>query len=160
MNPSLTRFVAFGICAAALMLAGCEVFSGTGSSVREKFALRGQPRTHIYNADPRVTFEAARKAADQMGYRFVRGGAAQGELEAMSGVGTADSLGSSRQISLNAKLRPTLEGGTEMSLIFKELIEADSIRRAGQATATPMVDTPLYEVFFRTVQQVLDAPKK
>ena len=95
-----------------------------------------------------------------MGYRFVRGGPAQGELEAISGVATADSLSSSRQISLSAKLRPTLEGGTEISLIFKELIEADSVRKAGQATATPMIDTPLYEVFFRTVQQVLDAPKK
>lgn len=160
MNFPTKRFFALSAFFAVGLFAGCEAFSGAGQSVREKFALKEQPRTHVYSADTRTTFEAARKAADQMGYRFVRGGPAQGELEAMSGVATADTLSSTRQISLKAKLRPAAEGGTEISLVFKELIEADSVRRAGQATATPMVDTPLYEVFFRTVQQVLDAPKK
>jgi hypothetical protein len=61
---------------------------------------------------------------------------------------------------MTVKLRGTVDGGTELSLLLKELIEADSARKAGQATATPMNDTPLYEVFFRTVQQALDASKK
>ncbi len=62
---------------------------------------------------------------------------------------------------MNVKLNATLDGsGTEVSLILKELIETDSSQRAGQATATPLRDTPQYEVFFRTLQQVLDAAKK
>jgi hypothetical protein len=138
------------------LLSGCEAVS----DVREKFSSREQPRTHVYTADPRATYDAARKAADQMGYRFVRGGPAQGELEAMSGVATSDTMNSSRQISMNVKLSATPEGGTEVSLLFREILEGDSARRAGQATATTLRDTPQYEVFFRTVQQVLDAPKK
>jgi hypothetical protein len=128
--------------------------------VREKFAAREQPRTHVYSAAPRATYEAARKAADQMGYRFVRGGPAQGELEAISGLATSDSLNTTRQISMRVKLNATPEGGTELSLLLKEITESDSALRAGQATSTPLLDTPQYEVFFRTVQQVLDGPKK
>jgi len=128
--------------------------------MRGKLSSREQPRTHTYTADSRTTYEAARRASEQMGYRIVRGGAAQGVLEAMSGVATSDTMNSSRQISLNAKLTSTLDGGTEVSLLFREILEGDSARRAGQATATALRDTPQYEVFFRTVQQVLDAPKK
>lgn len=153
-------FSALGAATAFFLLAGCKVFSGAGDSVKEKFSLRERPRTHVYTADPRATYEAARKAADKMGYRFVRGGPAQGELEVISGVAAPDSLGSARQIQMKAQFHATADGGTELGLVLKELIEADSIRHAGQATATPMADTPLYEVFFRTVQQVLDASKK
>ena len=138
------------------LLAGCEAVS----NAREKLSSREQPRTHTYTADPRATYDAARRASEQMGYRFVRGGPAQGELEAISGIATSDTINSSRQISLDAKFGATLDGGTEVRLLFREISEGDSARRAGQATATALRDTPQYEVFFRTVQQVLDAPKK
>lgn len=95
-----------------------------------------------------------------MGYRFVRGGPAQGELEAINGLASSDKLTSSRQVSMNVKLAANAEGGTELRLLFREIIEGDSTRRAGQATATAMRDTPQYEVFFRTVQQQLDGGKK
>lgn len=137
-------------------LAGCDSLSG----VRDKFTGRDERRTHLYAADPRATYEAARKAAEQMGYRFLRGGPAQGELEAITAVATSDTMTSSRQISMNVTFNPTPDGGTEASLLLKEIIEGDSARRAGQATATVLRDTPQYEVFFRTVQQGLDAPKK
>jgi hypothetical protein len=150
----LWKFLSVVGCLA--LFGGCESLS----DIREKFSTREQRRTHLYTADPRATYEAARKAADQMGYRFLRGGPAQGELEAISGVATSDTMNSSRQISMNVKLAATPEGGTEMSLLFREILEGDSARRAGQATATALRDTPQYEVFFRTVQQALDSPKK
>jgi hypothetical protein len=137
------------------LFAGCEAVS----DMREKISSREQPRTRVYTADPRTTYESAKRAAEGMGYRFVRGGAAQGELEAISVVST-NTLNSSRQISLDAKFVATLEGGTELRVLFREINEGDSARRAGQATATVLRDTPQYEVFFRTVQQALDALKK
>jgi hypothetical protein len=152
----MKHLLALGFLVGGMFLSGCESFS----DARDKFAAREQPRTHAYAADPRATYEAARKAADQMGYRFVRGGPAQGELEAISGLSTNDTMRSTHQISLHVKLNAALEGGTELSLLLRELIEADSVRRAGQATVTALRDTPQYEVFFRTVQQILDASKK
>ena len=152
MKPVL---LSLGILVAGLFV-GCE----TASGIREKFVAREQPRTRGYAADPRTTYEAARRAAEQMGYRYIRGGPAQGELEAISGIGSNDTLRSARQISMNVRLAATLEGGTEVSLMLKEIIEADSVQRAGQATSTTLRDTPQYEVFFRNVQQALDSAKK
>lgn len=144
---------------AALICGGCEAVSDAGDRVRGRLAKREEARTRIYEAPPRATYEAARRAAEQMGYRFIRGGAAQGELEAVSGVGSNDRLSSARQISMAVRLTGTLEGGTEVALTLKEIIESDSVQRAGQATATTLRDTPQYEVFFRAVQQGLDAGK-
>ena len=141
-------------------LSGCESLADATSSVREKIAAREQPRTHLYPATQRATYDAARVAVEQMGFRFIRGGAAQGQLEAVSGLSTSDTLRSSRQIALKLRLNATLDGGTEATLLLSEIIENDSSGRAGQGTATPLRDTPLYEVFFRNVQQSLDAPKK
>ena len=138
------------------LFGGCE----SVSELREKISSREQPRTRLYTAAPRATYEAAKRASEEMNYRFVRGGAAQGELETISRVSSSDTISSSRQISLEAKFVATLDGGTELRLLFREINESDSVRRAGTATATVLRDTPQYEVFFRTVQQQLDAPKK
>ena len=60
---------------------------------------------------------------------------------------------------MKVRLHAALEGGTEVSVVLTEIIEADSSQRAGQGTSTPLIDTPQYEVFFRQVQQAIDAAK-
>jgi hypothetical protein len=142
------------------VFSGCESLSDATSSVREKLSAREQPRTHTYKAAQRATYDAARSAVEQMGFKITRGGAAQGELEAVSGVSSGDSLRTSRQITLKLRLSASLDGGTEAALILFEVIENDSSGRAGIGTSTPLRDTPLYEVFFRNVQQAIDTPKK
>ena len=52
----------------------------------------------------------ATAAAAQMEYRFVRGGPAQGEFDAVSRIGAGEREGRSRQLSLKARLRATLDG--------------------------------------------------
>lgn len=144
------------VLAAAVFLAGCDSVSEATASVRARLAAHAQPRLHVFTADPRATYEAAKVAVNQMNFRFVRGGAAQGRLEAVSAVAPSDNLNGSRQITLSARFSNHLEGGTEVSLLLEEVIEGNSSQRAGQATAAPLRDTPLYEVFFRSVQQVLE----
>jgi hypothetical protein len=74
----------------------------------------------------------------------------------VSGVGQGEANRSSRQISMKVRLDETqVSGGTEVTVRFTEIIEDDSSNRAGQATETPLRDTPQYEVFFRSVQQAL-----
>lgn len=143
----------------ALVTAGCESMSDATRAVRGRLAEREAPRMKSYAANPRTTYDAVRSAATQMGYRFVRGGPAQGEFEAISGIGQGETPGSSRQIALRARLRATLDGKeTEVSVRLTEIIEADSSNRAGQATETPLRDTPQYEVFFQRVGQALGVP--
>ncbi len=67
----------------ALAGAGCESVSDATTAVRERIAAREAPTVRTYAAQPRATYEAVRTAATQMGYRMTRGGAAQGEFEAV-----------------------------------------------------------------------------
>src|SRR4051812_29860315 len=109
----------------ACVLAGCESLSDATLNVREKFAAREEGRTKTYAAPSRVAYEAVRVAANQMGYRFVRGGAAQGELEAVSGVGTGDSLRTARQLRMKVRLHATDEKNTEVTVRLTEVLEDD-----------------------------------
>jgi outer membrane lipoprotein SlyB len=140
----------------SLALVGCESMSDAATAVREKFAAREAPKVKTYTAEPRVTYEAVRAAAAHMGYRYVRGGPAQGEFEGLTGVASGEQTGSSRQLAMKVRLEKTLEGGTEVRVRITEIIEADSSNRAGQATESPLRDTPQYEVFFRRVQEALE----
>lgn len=140
--------------------AGCESIADATTSVREKIVERNEPRMKVVNAAPRLAYEAVRSATAQMGYRFVRGGPAQGEFDAVSGLGQTEIGRSSRQLSMKVRLHATLDGkGTEVSVQITEIIEADPSNRAGMATETPLRDTPQYGVFFRGVEQALAAAK-
>jgi hypothetical protein len=142
----------------AALLAGCE--SGLPDDVRSALGPRERPRTRTYPADQRAVYEAAKAAAGAMEFRFVRGGPAQGELEALGAISPGDEPGSSRQISMKVHLTPAAESGTDVEVSLTETIEEASASEKGLATETPLRDTPLYEVFFRNLQTALSAPPK
>lgn len=145
--------------ACAVGFAGCESVADATSAVRERIAARDEAKLRSYAAVPRATYDAVRAVAADMGYRFVRGGPAQGEFEAVSGVRPGETHGSARQISMKVKLKATLDGaGTEVAVRLGEIIESDSSNRAGQATEAPLRDTPQYDVFFQRVGRVLGVP--
>ena len=141
-----------------LLTSGCESISDTASAVRERMAAREAPKSRTFAAEQRAVYEAVKTSVTQMGYRVLRGGPAQGELEAVSRVGAGEQMGSARQLSLKVKLERALDGGTVVNARFTEIIEADSSNRAGQATETPLRDTPQYEVLFQRVGEVLGLP--
>lgn len=149
----------FGALLGLGLLSGCEMMSDTATSVRERIAARDEGKVRSYAAQPRAVYDAVKSASADMGYRFVRGGPAQGEFEALSGVKPGETHGSARQISMKVALRGTLDGkGTEVTVRLREIIEADSSNRAGQATEAPLRDTPQYDVFFRRIGTVLGVP--
>ncbi len=139
-------------------LVGCESLSDATSGVRERLVARESPKTRTFPSEPRATYDGVRMAATQMGYKFQRGGPAQGEFEAVSSVGGGDRIGTARQLAMKVRLERALAGGTDVSVRITEILEADSSNRAGQATETPLRDTPQYEVFFEHLSQVLGVP--
>jgi hypothetical protein len=153
------RIVACFVVLLCAGLTGCESLSDAAGSVRAKFTARDEGRTKPFAATTRVTYEAVRGAARAMDFRFVRGGAAQGELEAVSNVGAGETQHSARQVGMKVKLHASADGGTDVTVRFTEILESDSSNRPGMATEATMRDTPLYEVFFRSVQQALDAQR-
>lgn len=140
-----------------LALVGCESVSDASQRLRDRLGARREPRMRVYSADQRATYAAARTAIERMGFRFLRGGPAQGEIDAVNAVAADDSLRGARQVAMSIRLAPAPGGGTEVSVTLDEIVETDSRNRAGQGTAAPLRDTPLYEVLFRNVQQALDA---
>jgi hypothetical protein len=122
----------------------------------------------VFQADQRATYVACKAAAESMGFRFVRGGPAEGEIEALSRITEGEDPGSSHQISMKVKLNPAGESGTEVVVSLTEMIEEPPSNESSMstptepamATQTPLRDTPQYEVFFREVQEALTAPPK
>jgi hypothetical protein len=155
-----TSLVLFAVL--SLALTGCESISDVTDSVREKFATRDESKVRVFAAEQRATYEAARVAVDQLDFRFVRGGPAQGELEAISKLEAGDSLETTRQITMKVRLNaaPLPATGTEVRVWLKEIIEADASKAEGQGVGSPLRDTALYDAFFRNLQQALDSPKK
>ena len=142
-----------------LALAGCESVRDAASSVRERIAARTAPHTHVYTAESRVVYAATRSAIDAMGFSFVRGGPAQGEIDAIGGLSSDNSLRMTRQISMKVRL-VAVPGGTEARVTLSEVIEDDFNKGAGHGTESPLRDTPLYEVLFRYIEKALAAPPK
>ena len=139
-----------------LALAGCgSVGSDFTTNVREKFD-GPTYRTKVFAADERVVYDAARQAVDKLGFRFVSGGAAQGRIQALSGLTASDSLQGARQLSMTVKLGP-VAAGTEVAVLITEQVEDDFNKGAGQATETTLRESPLYEVFYREIAQGLTA---
>jgi hypothetical protein len=156
MREGMKPTFMIALLVACLAFAGCESLSDAADSVRDRFSPRAEARTKTIAGSPRVVFDAVKLAAANMGYRQTAGGPAQGEFQGMSSVGAGDTAGSARQVGIRVHLHGTLDGAsTEVSVRFTEILETDSSNRMGMATETTMKDTPLYEVFFRNVQQSL-----
>jgi hypothetical protein len=130
----------------ALLLGGCAMTD----SVRDRVADDSPAHSHVFAAEPRAAYASLRLALNEMGYKFSRGGPAEGWLDALSPILPGDAGENARQVSLHAEFQ-AVEGGTEVRLTLKEIIE-DSSEHLGMATTTPLRDTPLYEVFFHAIQ--------
>jgi hypothetical protein len=157
MTSPVKRFPLLVLAALILALAGCESAPALPTRVRERIS--PTYRTRVFAAEQRATYEAAKSALGEFGFRFVSGGPAQGKLEALSAVEASDSMQRARQVSLSVKLSPAADGGTEVAALFSDIYEDDFSKRAGMGTTQALKDSPLYEVFFRYLEQSLTAAR-
>ena len=141
-----------GVC---LVLGGCETTRhDMVARVSEKFTGPTYAR-RVYANDSRAVFGAARATVERLGFRITKAGATQGLLDGVSGLASDDHLRGSRQLSVKIRLVPSIEGGTEVAVLFTEIIEADFDKAAGQGTETSLRNHPLYESFFAGLNQLL-----
>lgn len=139
-----------------LALAGCETM---GERLRDKFG-PAPSRMQTYEADQIRTYEAAMAVVGQLGFRVLRRGAAQGQIDAVSAMRTDDAFRGARQLDMKIRLEPTLDGGTEVRVTLTELIQDDYNKSSGMGMAVPLRDKPVYEVFFRQLGQALGEAEK
>lgn len=152
----MKKFPALLFAAAALVLAGCESGPKLPAAFRERISPTFRP--HVVAAEQKPAYEAARVALRKMNFKITSGGAAQGKIEAISELQPGEGPRSARQVSLSVKLTPATAGGTEVSAMFFEILEDNFGKRDGMGTSTPMPDTPLYDVFFRHLDEALAKP--
>ena len=137
-----------------LIVAGCLGFAGCESTrndfaagVREKFS-GPTYKTRVFNGETRAVFDAALATAKQLGFRITREGAAQGVIEGVSGLDSDATLRGTRQQTIKVRLDNLATGGTEVGVLFTEVVEDDFNKSAGQGTETSLRDSPLYASFW------------
>jgi hypothetical protein len=134
-----------------ISLAGCSNVTDKLRDLREQAATRGTPHVRTFAADRRTAYAAAVSALPKVGLKYERGGAAQGELEAI-GEPAAEGNGNRRsQLVLTVRLADTLDGATEVRAWLEEYIETDPRHASGRATGAPAPDLALYEAFFNAL---------
>jgi hypothetical protein len=141
---------------AAAGLGGCAVADAAGQAVQRR--LQDPAVERVFPGAPRDVYGSLRAVVTRLGYRVVRGSAAQGELEAVSAVGAGVDPGSSRQLVLRIRLMAA-EGGTTAQVRVAEVREEDSSRRAGYATEVPVPPGPRHEALLAELSRELAAQK-
>jgi len=136
-----------------VFVAGCEDISDT---IHNYVPDKPQASVHVFNADPRKTYAAAKAALEQIGFHYVSGGPATGRLYAISDVSAGDSQGSSHQFTLTANFHALIDGsGTSVTLNLTEVIEADTQKHQGMGTEAGLKDTALVNIYYRAIAQNL-----
>ncbi|MDF3056064.1 MAG: hypothetical protein K0R17_279 [Rariglobus sp.] len=139
----------------AFAITGCEsVRRDFGTGIREKFTGPAY-QTRRFGGEARVIFDAARTSAEQLGFRITRAGPAQGVIEGVSGLASDDRLEGSRQRTIKIRVEPVVDGGTELGVLFTEIVEDDFSKGAGQGTEATLRNSSLYEAFFSSVNHLL-----
>jgi hypothetical protein len=141
--------LAFGIL--AFSLGGFSAVTDKIRDLREQAATRGTPHVRTFATDRRTAYAAAVAALPKVGLQYQRGGAAQGELEAISAQAAEGNGNRRSQVVLTVRLADTLDGGTEVRAWLEEFIETDFRKSSGRATGAPLPDHALYDDFLRAL---------
>lgn len=149
-------FAVAALCS-ALFFTGCES-TQMPSSWREK--INGPTyRNEVFSADRALVFAAAKAAVLDMGFTVSKAGAAQGIIEGYHKVVAGDSLQSATQRLVSVRVSDD-PGGTQVEVLFSQVVQDDFSKGPLLGTTTPMRDTPLYEVFYRGIRESLAGAAK
>ena len=108
--------------------------------------------------DPRQAYDASLAALRQMGYKQTGGGAAQGRIEAISEMlGSGTPQQSPRQVAINIRISPALEGGANVETLFTDIRQDAFNSREGMGSKQPLAESPLYDVFYKYLAQAVAA---
>ena len=146
--------IAAALLAATLIgLSGCESMKSASEGVREGWAARYEGRSKVFPATQKECFIACKKAFEKMDFRFTKGGAAQGKLEAVGALHSDAALRGSRQLGLKVTLTKVPDG-TEVKLLVSEFVEDSFEGHGGMGTETPIKDSPLYDLYLAQVADI------
>jgi len=144
------------VITAACLLGGCESVS---SRVQERLT-PVEPHVREFPFARKLVYEAAQKAAKNVGLQLGRKSLAQGLVEGYAGIRSGDNTThDTRQTTIQVRLIETDSGDTRVELLVNEQTEGDF---PGGVSEQALREHSLYEMYFAALQQVLSestAPK-
>lgn len=137
-----------------MLLSGCE---SVRTKVHDRFTAPVY-QAKVVNVDQRKAYDVARAALTKINFSFEGGGPAQGVIRAVGPLHPSSAApGTARQVYFDAKLSPTLDGGTTIEVLFSEMVEDDFNKRPGQGSLTPLRGSAIYDTYFSYVDEALTA---
>jgi hypothetical protein len=127
-------------------LAGCE-------SVTDRFS-PVEPKRQVFDADQSTVSAGALQAFKRLDFRASR--SRNGDIEAYSQIHTSAAFAESRQLSAKLHFNEMGPGRTEVEMTVTEQAESRSTGGTSQQT---MREHGFFQLYFATLQQVLDEQK-
>jgi hypothetical protein len=134
----------FLLIATAIAFAGCESATDRFSAV--------EPKRQVFNGDQPTVSAAALQAFKQLDFRASRS-RKSGDIEAYSQIHSSAAFADSRQLTAKVHFNEMGPGRTEAEMIVTEQVESRSTGGTSQQT---MREHGFYQLYFATLQQVLD----
>ena len=142
----LARFLVFA--GLVLMLSGCASVS---ERISDRFDLV-PPKTKSFDGDKETVFLATQRALKRMDFVVTRRAAAQGVINARSGIRDTAVFGAGRQFTFEIRLRSVEPRNTEVDVQLIEILEGDF--KAGATTRALRIHG-LYESFFEQLESAM-----
>jgi hypothetical protein len=136
-------FRVFFVFLLVAVLTGCE-------SVTDRFS-PVEPKRQVFAGDQAAINAAANQAFKRLDFRVTRSKGA--DLEAVSRIHSSVAFADSRQLTAKVHLNEMGPGRTEVELTVIEQTQGD---RVGGTTQLTMRDHGFFQLYFATLQQVLD----
>jgi hypothetical protein len=147
-----------------LLLAAAALLAFAAAGCRSHVTNLRQQISPTYHArtfagiDQRQAYDASLVTLRQMGYKQTGGGAAQGRIEAISEMlGSGTPQQSPRQVAINIRISPALEGGVNIETLFTDIRQDAFNSREGMGSKQPLAESPLYDVFYKYLAQAVPA---
>lgn len=126
------------------------------NSMKDRVGERFDPTTagvtRFFKGEQKAVHAAAKTSLASMGFRVVRSGAAQGIIEAVSGLESDSSLRSSRQLRVKIFI-DDIGAFTQVRASISEILEDSFNKGSALATEVPILNTPYYDIFFRGIEK-------
>jgi hypothetical protein len=137
------------LLAMLLLLGGCESMS---EGMRDRFSAV-PPKVQVFAGDQDLVSAAALQAFKRLDFTVTR--AKGSDIEAVSRIHTSVAFADSRQQSVKLHLSAVGPSQTEVGVTLTEQVQSQSMGGTSQQT---MRDHGFFDLYFATLQQVLDEP--
>ena len=137
----MRAYLLIALC--AVLLTGCE-------SVTDRFSPVA-PKVQVFNGDQFAVNVAALQAFKRLDFLVTRSKAV--DIEAVSRIHTSAAFADSRQLSVKLHLNDAGPGKTEVELSVTEQVQSE---RMGGTSQLAMREHGFFQIYFATLQQVLD----